>query len=512
MAFAYHGKYCGPGWSAGKYQNSVQSNVLPIDEFDSRCREHDAAYATGADLYDADMKFAVSNLTSLNPKAMLAGALVGAQGLARGVGLLARDNDQPKSLSSTTTKKQQKHSISATMAKKSRIVPGIARKGKLGEVMTRTTVVENPGYSQRLAQRKALTAFQPVRVTPAPVALGNTVVASRSRVTQRNNGVSVSGRDVLTTVRQVAGTAWQLGAMLPVHPAYYNGTTLANYCRAYSQYRFTQLKFTYITKQPTSVTGQVILSHRRNAVEPAEDGNAAIFIPRVMSRKDAVMGPIWGNHELKVETDSEIRLVDAFITDWQDNILGDLEVYVQSDTSTDAGYIMLDYSVEFMTPIVSPHLTQLPLPLGANTAITITAAANAAPAVGQGLNLTETGIPVTNDPYRQTVWKIVLDVDQSTIAANFAAGFTNPRISPGALTVDYANSVTGFTLVDGATLYMLMGSTGFVQLYATYDQACAAGLGGLLVANTGVAWIAGTSLVGQGYIVRYKPAELIAAS
>lgn len=511
MAFAYHGKYCGPGWSAGKYQNSVQSDVLHIDTFDGSCRTHDAQYAApGADLFRADMEFAGTNITSGNPKAMIAGLAVGAQGLLRGVGLLARDNSSTKPLSSQKPEK----SISSVnqMTKKSRIVPGIARKGKLGEIYTRTTAVEEPGSKARLLKRQAVNAFSPVRVTAAPVAIGNTVVASRSRVTQRNNGVNVSGRDVLTTVRQTASSAWQLGALLPVHPAYYNGTTLANYCRAYTQYRFTRLKFSYITKQPTSTTGQVILSHRRNAVEPAEDGNAAIFIPRVMSRKNSTMGPIWGNLSVDVDCDSEFRLVDAFITDWQDNVLGDLEVYVQSDTATDAGYIMLEYQCEFHTPIVSPHLSMLPLPVGANTPLTITVGASGVTVPGNGLDLTQAGIPFGSNQNRGSVWKVVLDADLSTFAANFQVGFTTPSITPGALTVTYANSVQSLTFVDGLTLWVSVQDLSRISLYATYDQAAACALGGVLVSATSTAWLAGTNLVGTAYLARFKPGEITASS
>lgn len=40
----FHGRYVGPGWSAGKYQDSVISSVKPTDEFDKTAKQHDAAY------------------------------------------------------------------------------------------------------------------------------------------------------------------------------------------------------------------------------------------------------------------------------------------------------------------------------------------------------------------------------------------------------------------------------------------------------------------------------------
>lgn len=63
VQFQYHGNYCGPNWSAGKYQGSViDPRVLPIDDFDYSCMEHDAAYARNYDLGKADFKFGVENL------------------------------------------------------------------------------------------------------------------------------------------------------------------------------------------------------------------------------------------------------------------------------------------------------------------------------------------------------------------------------------------------------------------------------------------------------------------
>lgn len=87
MSFRYHGNYCGPGWSAGKYQSSVVSDVVPIDVFDATCRCHDAEYATGGNKLFADAKFALTNLTAgvteFDPIRFLAGAVVGVQAVTR---------------------------------------------------------------------------------------------------------------------------------------------------------------------------------------------------------------------------------------------------------------------------------------------------------------------------------------------------------------------------------------------------------------------------------------------
>jgi len=63
VAFRYHGNYCGPGWSAGKWQNSVDDPSVPaIDDLDRSCLEHDKAYHYNSNLRTADFQFFRSNI------------------------------------------------------------------------------------------------------------------------------------------------------------------------------------------------------------------------------------------------------------------------------------------------------------------------------------------------------------------------------------------------------------------------------------------------------------------
>lgn len=81
----YHGNYCGPGWSARKYQKSVVSHVPAVDAFDRTCKVHDAAYAKGKDLAEADIQFFKDNVGK-GVKRTIAGLVVGAQGIVRKIG------------------------------------------------------------------------------------------------------------------------------------------------------------------------------------------------------------------------------------------------------------------------------------------------------------------------------------------------------------------------------------------------------------------------------------------
>lgn len=541
MALAYHGNYCGPGWSAGRYQDSVVSNVLPIDAFDASCRTHDAVYATpGTDLATADMRFAAKNLTSLNPKRMAAGMAVGAQGALRMIGVLGRDNVTNPGTLSTTRKIRSGGSTSllpwqaydaskqgkqaAEMGRRNKITAAIARNGAIGELVLKKTqaLTSKMGSAQRAALRKAsnrIAASNEV-VTAAPVAYGTSLRSQVGQVTYLANGVVVRGRDIVTTVRQTTSTDWQLAALCPVHPAYYIGTALSNFVKTYSKYRFRRLAVHFITKMPTSVTGEVLVSHRRNAVEPSEDGNAAQFVSRAMARPDSTIGPIWTNHSVGINVDDQYRLVDAFITDWADNVLGDVEVYVNSNSSADAGYLMFEYECEFRESMYTPHNGQLPLPLGASTPLTIsiqgmtpgaaTAAYDARMIIGGG--------DQPDDRYRQTVWKVTLDLDLSTIGA-WSPGFTMPSMTSNTTTVVYNSSTSSLALRDGTTLWAVIGSqTGVAPnkylpctLYATYDQAIADSFAGALI-NTSLTAVTLTTLVGLGYQVRLTPADLVSAA
>lgn len=79
----YHGNYCGPGWSAGQFRDSVAySNVQPVDDFDKSCRDHDRSYALNGDVKQADYEFYGANIGK-GLKRSLAAIAVGTQGYFR---------------------------------------------------------------------------------------------------------------------------------------------------------------------------------------------------------------------------------------------------------------------------------------------------------------------------------------------------------------------------------------------------------------------------------------------
>lgn len=541
MALAYHGKYCGPGWSAGRYQGSVVSNVLPVDEFDASCRAHDADYATpGTDLATADLRFAAENIQSLNPKRLAAGVAVGAQGALRLMGVLGRDNVTNPGTLSTTRKIRSGGSTSLlpwqayqaspqgkqseAMGRKNRVNAAIARNGALGaailskiQPLSKKTASAQRGMLRKAGNRIAASNGT---VTSAPVAIGTSLRSQVGQVTALANGVVVRGRDIVSTVKQTSSVEWQLAALCPIHPAYYIGTALSNFVRTYAKFKFRRLAVHFITKMPTSVTGEVLVSHRRNAVEPSEDGNSAQFVSRAMSRPDSTIGPIWTNHSVEINVDDQYRLVDCFVTDWADNVLGDVEVYVNSNSASDAGYLMFEYECEFREAMYSPHQTTIPLGLGASQNLTI-----AIQGYTPGTTITSydarmiiNGGDQPDDRYRMSVWKVTLDLDLSTIGA-WKPAFTMPVMTPGSTTISYSATTSTLSFRDGTTFWAVCGSQAGsagsqyipVTLYATYDQAVADSFAGVLV-NSSTTAVTLTTLVGLGYQTRLPPTEIVSAA
>jgi len=80
-----YGNYCGPSWSGGRVQPSIEYGKGPkaIDEIDQACRIHDGRYYTGTDLRSADIEFYKSQIKQRRPIAKIMGLAVGIQGILR---------------------------------------------------------------------------------------------------------------------------------------------------------------------------------------------------------------------------------------------------------------------------------------------------------------------------------------------------------------------------------------------------------------------------------------------
>nr|WPR18228.1 MAG: capsid protein [Chemarfal virus 46] len=528
MSFKLHGNYCGPGWSAGKWQESVSAGPRPVDAVDWACARHDAAYAQGKDRYHADLRFARDTFATFTPLGIAAGLGVGAQGLLRGVGLLSRGGDnlhgKTKQRINHSQSTNNKQSINSTMAR-GRIQRGIQAKSRLAEIQLSRTRYPPSDDKAAIAELKAAVGnlkkkvAGPVNrfrnrnrvaadaiVSTAPVSIGTTIVASRPTVVNTTAGVKVGGREFMANVNIRGNSSWQIGAIAPVHPMYYIGSVLSNTARSFQYYKVHSLRVHFVTRQATSLAGEVIMTYAANALEPAEDGNSAAFISRAMTRGHATLGPLWQNLTMDVPCDGQFRLVDAFnASTFAQNVAGEVQVYTQTAASNDtAGYLIMDYVVEFKDTMFSPHSTSLPWATAASTfelGVVPILASGAALYVGSSLAAAS---------LNGTIFKMVVDVDQST----FGTGTTAVNAFSTALRFNSSlgtstSAVTNFTVQDGLTLYGLVSGTQF-YVYTSYDAAVNGEGSGQVFAN--LASTTAGVLAYSAYAVRLADKTLIASS
>ncbi len=527
MSLAYHGNYCGPGWSAGAYQQSVKSGIRAIDPFDTSCKTHDAAYATpGEDLATADLRFAGENIGT-DPKRLAAGLLVGGQGLLRLTGFLGRDNhhqvirsfqvENPTIIGGPKTTENTKE-----MAKKSTFAKAIKRAAvryslenptprvdprdmavlerEVAEVKKR--VKSKAGNALRSLRR----GFGKVAVSAAPVSLGTSITAVRPQTRTTSNGVVVVGREFFGSVVQTNNVNWQVACLNPVHPAYYPASVMGNTARMYQYFRFKRLVVHFVTKEPTSNGAEIAMVYSPNMLEPAEDGTASQFLPRVMTKGHAVLGPIWQNHSMDVPCDGKFRKIDAFNAgvNINDNVAGEVQVYLLGTADRVAGYLLADYELEFSETMITPHMSQIPMSFGSGGQYSLTLPAN--PTVGNAVVFSSSS--VLGSSVGQ-IYRWIISADEST----FGSGTT----SENAFIVRTLYSQVGITasagsadlqLKDGMQLFVVTLSGGSV-LYTSLEGAIAGNSSQQVFVRTQNT--APTTLVGWFYRVRFTPQELAAA-
>lgn len=474
MSIRYHGNWCGPGWSDGKYQSSVRGYAPPIDELDVTCQDHDGAYFDGADANIADRTFYEANVGG-GFKRSFAAFLVKGQSLVR-----------------------------PSANNKSNLVDMPRVRGAQVRPMPTTMIPKRPSKPKTVASRPARQPSQAaLRVTKAPVSIGTTVVAQRPLQTRTPRGCRLVGREFMASVFESNNSNWQLAALCPLHPAYFVSSTIGNVARGFTKYRWNKLVVHFVTRQPTSVTGEIALAYSSNCFLPAENGASGAFLPRVMSRGNAVLGPLWTGHSIVIPTDKTYRLVDPLSSiSYNENVLGEVQAYTLSSVSDTAGYFLFDYDIEFIDVMYQPHSISIPVSLGTGASYTLvdTSTTPTASNAVQCSNAALSGFPTG------AVYRLVLDLDQSTLAGGTNAG------NAWEVNTAYSSSLTAITSVasnltmaDGMQIYATVVNTS-LYLYTSYEAAVNGdSTGQLFYRTTGNA--AG-SYVCIGYLVRSAPAIL----
>lgn len=311
----YHGNYCGPWWSAGEAQPSVYNpSVLPIDEFDRVCMEHDTRYATRSDLADADRQF-IRSAYQLGNKAKLAALAVVPQYIYRE---MSRIVDLP-----TMSKSTKKSSL------------------------RQRPMASNPPKSIKPQQNDT------VRV--APVAYATTRTSTAPRMQNLNNGiVKLSHRAFIQPITSVGNFT---AVKVPCNPGLAGSFPwLSSLARKYDMYRFVRLRYCYRSVAPTSTSGVVMFSFDYDAADdlPTSKSKQAQTVPCTETN-------CWTSLDLDVNLDSTWKYVRpgnlASNLDIKTYDSGNLIYSTQYGSGIVTGELYVEYTVELKKPSDGSHDT-----------------------------------------------------------------------------------------------------------------------------------------------------------
>jgi len=342
MSFKYHGNYCGPGYSNGKYQDSVNGNLSPIDEFDSTCQKHDKAYAQGEDLYRADLDFARDNLSTFSPKRNIAAIAVGAQAALRGLGIMPRKSKKGRGPVNVSVKE-------TVVVPKGRSNISSGRRGRSGRFSRKRGRPFGRGTS---------------RGGPPVATRGRTPRSSlrlgKGRNSRRISGnrVTFSGKELLGYVSVSSSTKAGDAIFSPFTPTY-NGVALApqkltnsrlgKMSTMFERYLFKRAKFVFTPQVSTSTAGAFWMAVDYD-VEDAKK-HSAIDLMRLSENLSARETKVWSGSAMAMSR-MKARQPSYFTsTGHQDD--EEVQAVFQVFSSTNfgetltLGSIHLEYAVDF---------------------------------------------------------------------------------------------------------------------------------------------------------------------
>lgn len=432
MTFRFHGNWCGPGWSDARYVTSVHGFAPAIDEFDETCRQHDFALSGGRSDFGADDEFFNRNAGKGLKRTVAAVAVKGRSLIDR---MFASNKTSQESLPTMT-----KPSLRGASSKK------------------------QGGQTRPSAHNRSVAA---------PVAIGSVMRSVKTQHVQTKNGAILRGTDFISPVEGNGVATFGVGKSALLSPAYFLSTFLGNMARSFSKYRWNKLRIHYVPRVATTATGQVVLCSSHSVSEPCLAGESGTFLQRAMSQGNASLGPLWMENHIDIDTSRSFLLVDpATTSDPDDAIAAELQVYVQTGTSGQVGYLYAEYEIEFTELVYQPHATLIPIPTGPGVRVQFTDDAGIH-GLGDDFSLVETGstLGLATVP-NGTIYRAVFDLPSSVIytgGSSFGSGFTfitAYRSSSGTTVA----SATTMPIPGGSTLYFVVQGSR-VLVYSTLEGA-----------------------------------------
>lgn len=422
----YHGNYCGPNWSAGKYQSSVVSDVVAIDEFDETCKVHDAHYALNHDLDIADQEFVDANLWMGGKRTLAAVAVKTSQLLNR-----------------ATRNKNSIPVITMTNSTKLRAVPNAHPKN--------TTKIQQSPAPIRKAQPKSNESS-----VNAPAAYGTVIRGGAGRQVKTGNGVRIQTTVCLGKPSQNGQTVVpELSTLQYLHPAVLGNDEVQNLTRIYERYRIHSASISFRPFQGTSAGGEImIVSDADPNYRPINTGVNTSFYQRALTTQHTTIGPLWLPQTLNLAVDTEWKVCDncnsSTLEDFSSGV-----VYIYTDgTTAFPGFYMLHLDIEFREmrfnsrQLISGSFQAM----GARLSCTIVNPVAAASAI-----LTSTGFTIGD------IYAVVL----STTGATFGGILT----ATNTLSIESATALIPYVMSGSNLVYARALSSTAATMYVTYDAA-----------------------------------------
>lgn len=409
----YHGNYCGPNWSAGRHQPSVVSDIAATDEFDQTCKVHDAAYATGSDLETADYTFAADNLYTGSPKRMLAGMLVGIQGIGRSIDRLTTYQTQRM-----TQKKVNLRGASTTP----------------------TTGAKTP-----------------VSAVAAPATIGS-IMRGQTPLTVKKDSTSIS-LSVSTCVGRVPAanqsTFPELVAMQYLNPLTLGNDEVQNMVRVYQRYRIKSATIMYRPFQGTNTGGEfIIVSNDDPNYKPINTSIGSAFYQKSLATQYSILSPLWCPAEMPLHVDTGWKVCDnANSTTLEEFSSG--VVYAYSDGATSIpGFLVINMAIDFEGLRFNPRnlISGSYLGLGTRTSSTVPA-----PTLGADGTISFSTMTIGD------IYAVVL----SSTSASFGVGITSSTL----YALSSGSGTNPFTITGSTLVYARAVSTSSANLFSTYDAA-----------------------------------------
>jgi len=254
MTYRFHGNYCGPGWSDGKYQDSVVGRLPAIDEFDQTCKEHDAAYAQATDPKSktrADDMFITQNF-GRSVARTLAAVAVASNRIPRWL--------DPLGNTKYTTHYPKPHDLFTKQPNQLQINHMPKNRNLRGPKPMGTQNTKNKSNGQ--------TSY-------APIARSRTVRIKNPTSATRGNATVIKHREYL---RLVTSSVSQNIVAIDVNPGLQSCFNwLSTIARGYEKYRFKTLTFTYVSASSTSEKGRVALAFQYDPSAPPPHARTDFF-------------------------------------------------------------------------------------------------------------------------------------------------------------------------------------------------------------------------------------------